>query len=342
MSDHSRAQIKGSERGLFLAEEIRQLMRVEFERAQRYRYPVVLLAISVDRLAQLADLYGAEVKAELLDSLVHRLKSASRSSDFLASTWDDKVLVVVPHSESEGVASLAKRVLQEARNLQIECDGRQMRVTVSVGGAHNHRHEDVDFETMLEVADAGNDVAQRAGGDRYVHTELYDFFQQRHGRDAERRAPVEVAQPVAAPSAEKLDVSGIGDLIGDKIRDMFGLSVADSEMVARIEAQVTAQLLSDMRKRNLTEGRSSDDEALRKIGLLERRISKLTGQLVNTEEQLQNVLHMKSVDPGIASIYNSVQGLSSESAQAELKRELMSKIFEANLKLREQQGSSEH
>lgn len=344
MSDQSSAQIKGSDQGLFSPEEIRRLMRIEFERAQRYRFPVVLLAITVDRIAQLADLYGAEVKAEIQEALVFRLRAASRSSDFLASTWDDLVLVVVPHAEADGVAALARRVLKEARNLQLECDGRQMRVTVSVGGAHNHRHEDVGFETMLEVACAGNDVALRAGGDRYVHTELYDFFQKKRERDAAARPGVERRAAPPAPAVVSVDTTGlkaagIGDLIGDKIRELFGLSVADAGMVARIERQITAQLLAELRERTGVRPADDDEEASRRIELLERRIAKLTGQLGMTEEQLQNVLRMKNIDPGMASIYSSVQGLSPDEARTELKRELMSKIFQANVELRQQRGT---
>ena len=334
MSETQSSQIKGSDRDLFAPEETRALMRVEFERAQRYRYPVVLLSITVDRLAQLADLYGAEIKAEILDALVARLRASSRSSDFLACTWDDVVLVVVPHSGPEGTAALAKRVLKEARNLRLDCDGRSMRVTVSVGGAHNHRHEDVAFETMLEVGMAGNEVAQRGGGDRYVHTELYDFFQKKRERESGVR-PATAAAFAPLP----VDVSGIGDLIGDKIRELFGLSSADASLVARIERQVTAQLLAELRALHAGQSRP-DEEAQLKIELLERRIAKLTGQLGMTEEQLQNVLRMRNIDPGIASIYDSVQGVSSDEAQAQLKRELMKKIFQANVDLREQIGGS--
>jgi GGDEF domain-containing protein len=295
---------------------------------------VVLLAITVDRLSQLADLYGVEVKGEILDALVFRLRAASRSSDFLACTWDDVVLVVVPHAEPQGTAALAKRVLQSARSLSLDCDGRVMRVTVSVGGAHNHRHEDVAFETMLEVAMAGNEVAQRAGGDRYVHSELYEFFQRKRERETAGR-PAAPAEAAPAP----VDIAGIGDLIGDKIRELFGLSDADASLVARIERQVTAQLLIELRARQAGPARP-DEDAQRKIELLERRIAKLTGQLGLTEEQLQNVLRMKSLDPGIASIYGSVQGISADEAQAQLKRELMGKIFKANVELREKLGGS--
>ena len=44
---------------------------------------------------------------------------------------------------------------------------------------------------------------------------------------------------------------------------------------------------------------------------------------------------MKSFDPGVASIYRDVQGISPEDEAKALKKELMQKIFEANLELKD-------
>lgn len=331
MANHPTAQnFKGSAQGLFSSREIQRLMRTEFERAQRYRYPVVLLLITIDRLPQLQDLYGFEVKEDILDGLNHRLKVATRSSDFLACTMDDRLLVLVPHTPPEGVASMARRILSEARNLGLECDGRPMRVSVSIGGAHNERRENVVFEVMLEVAEGGNEVAQKGGGDRYVHSELYDFFA---AKQARAPAPLP-AEPAAAPP---VDLTEISALIGDKIREMFGLSGEDTGLVTHIEREVTAQLLRELKNRQdleTTQVDKEDPEYARKIEILERRISKLTDQLGTTENQLKSVLRGKNIDPGIASIYDTVQGLEDDDAGVELKRELMSKIFEANMDLR--------
>ena len=177
-------------------------------------------------------------------------------------------------------------------------------------------------------------MAQRAGGDRYVHSELYDFFQKRRERDGVSRPP----EALPGPGGTALDAAGIGDLIGGKIKELFGLGAADTNLIARIEREVTTQLLGELRERRARSGSDPQAEAeyLRKIELLERRIGKLTEQLGMTEGQLKSVLAAKQVDPGLASVYETVQGLSADEAQAELKKELMAKIFEANVELRRQ------
>jgi hypothetical protein len=81
-------------------------------------------------------------------------------------------------------------------------------------------------------------------------------------------------------------------------------------------------------------------EQSERIEILERRIAKLSESLGMTESELQKVLAQRSVDGGVASVYKNVQGLSASAAQAELKKTLMSKIFEANVELRRQIDAS--
>jgi ferritin-like metal-binding protein YciE len=72
----------------------------------------------------------------------------------------------------------------------------------------------------------------------------------------------------------------------------------------------------------------------------ERRVAKLVKSLEQTEQVLARVAASKGVDPGIGSIYSSVQGLSAVDSAAELKKELLMHIFEANLALREARASA--
>jgi hypothetical protein len=48
---------------------------------------------------------------------------------------------------------------------------------------------------------------------------------------------------------------------------------------------------------------------------------------------------MKSIDPGVASLYRTVQGLSYEDQMFEMKKAMMSSIFEANVALQKGESS---
>lgn len=67
---------------------------------------------------------------------------------------------------------------------------------------------------------------------------------------------------------------------------------------------------------------------------LERRIAKLSRALDSRDEELRRLSLRRQVDGGLASVYDEVQGLDSQDALFEKKRELMGAIFEANLEIR--------
>lgn len=78
----------------------------------------------------------------------------------------------------------------------------------------------------------------------------------------------------------------------------------------------------------------SEDSHRREVETLERRIVKLTLQLARTESELLRLAALKDVDPGISSVYRSVQGVSPEEEALAAKHSLLQQIFQANLELR--------
>jgi hypothetical protein len=58
-----------------------------------------------------------------------------------------------------------------------------------------------------------------------------------------------------------------------------------------------------------------------------------------TEEELRRIAKMKNIDLGLHSIYRTNQGIADDDGQAELKREMMSAIFEANVKVKKRIAS---
>jgi prefoldin subunit 5 len=94
----------------------------------------------------------------------------------------------------------------------------------------------------------------------------------------------------------------------------------------------------------VTGERQAADEARRalkdrEVDNLQRRIKKLNDSLAQTEQRLQQVAAMKSVDGGISSVYREVQGVDLGDQQAGKKKELMAEIFKANLKLQKKPGA---
>ena len=158
-----------ADKSLFSLAQIQHLMRVEFNRAQRYDYAISCLIIAIDRLVHLRDMYGYDSKEEIVDTIIRLLKAETRSSDFLGRMADDRLLAVVPHTDAAGIDVMSTRLLEAARQLEFISEGRQIRVTLSLGGSHDQggaTERTLFFDALLEGADEGLEEAVATGGNR--------------------------------------------------------------------------------------------------------------------------------------------------------------------------------
>jgi prefoldin subunit 5 len=108
-------------------------------------------------------------------------------------------------------------------------------------------------------------------------------------------------------------------------RALKGLSELEKELALMLD-----RLLADEREKLVARERKAHGE---KVEILEKRIEKLNRALRETEQALATVIAAKSIDPGIASIYKTVQGLAFDALHFERKKELLKEVFLENLVL---------
>jgi GGDEF domain-containing protein len=204
-------------------------------------------------------------------------------------------------------------------------------VRLSLGASHNLLAEtSSSFEGLVEKAGRALQTAREANGDRYVmwreaEAEIAGL------RDDIAAQRASFRQEEALLAEEASEVGGLQQAaLVDRIQAIFSRVPRTPEIEA-VEKEIIALAVAE-----LYEGRQKAVEAqmaehARLVDQLERRIAKLTSLLGVTEEELQRVLSMKSIDEGVASIYRTVQGLGAEAAQAEQKKAMMAVIFNENM-----------
>lgn len=101
-----------------------------------------------------------------------------------------------------------------------------------------------------------------------------------------------------------------------------------------LERETSQLVLTELRKSRRRARQARLEEHHREISTLERRITKLAALLGETEDALRQVKLGRSLDPGVSSIYDTVQGLTEVDGMYEKKSGLMKSIFDANLALR--------
>lgn len=111
-----------------------------------------------------------------------------------------------------------------------------------------------------------------------------------------------------------------------------GMTGADAPDFASRVAAVARSLIDAERKRALD---AAENEQKQKVENLERRLAKLQRTLTETEGVVERLKAAKEGDPGIESIYKSVQGLDPKDQRANQKRGLLDQVFQLNLELRD-------
>lgn len=336
MSNTATLSFSASGNALFSREEVRALMQVEFERAQRYSYSVACLLIQVDRLAEIRTIHGEESKEEVVMSVVDLVKKATREGDLLGYIVDDRLVALVPHTEPKAGKAIAERLLASARELVFKLDDRTLRVTLSIGLSHNQDPGARNFATLERVAEEGVSVADGSGGDRVVQTELYQLYE-REEKPASSKDVLDLLgraeamgyrQRLEGLVSEGADLAAAANVVADEVIDR---AVADARAQWERELAETNQEI----QRKVAGAAEVEDAAafLREIDQLNRRIAKLMGSLEATEQEVATLRALKGVEDGVESIYRDVQGLDGADARTEVKKELMGAIFQANMDL---------
>ena len=155
-------------RGLFSVAQIHHLLRVEFHRSQRHKYPLACLVLAIDRLESMRDRHGYEAKERVLDAVVSLLYESTRASDYLGRTADDRLLAVVPHTDAAGAQVLAKRLGERARSAKLERLPEAFPITLSIGIAATTGEAEGFHDELLAAAEAALGESVAAGGDRFL------------------------------------------------------------------------------------------------------------------------------------------------------------------------------
>lgn len=150
--------------------------------------------------------------------------------------------------------------------------------------------------------------------------------------DAGRRALEQHMRSAAASEAERY--AGENAAIQKQIEALFASFVqSGAKDLGGLRDAIftsTVALVDKERKESLVAREAARD---REVELLERRVEKLKVALTENEKLMAHAATLLPGDPGIASIYKSVQGLSVNDSSFARKKDMMSGIFQANLAL---------
>lgn len=151
-----------------------QMLKLEWSRATRMQHPLSLFLIDVDYFKNLNDKqghpYGDQCLVEIASALQHVL---GRGGDLVARYGGEEFAVILPTTGSSGAASVAVRMQEAVRSLNIPNETSiGFFVTVSIGMAVYEFPQTGTPAALLDAADRALYIAKQNGRNRIEHSSM--------------------------------------------------------------------------------------------------------------------------------------------------------------------------
>ncbi|WP_044889530.1 diguanylate cyclase [Myxococcus hansupus] len=151
-------------------EFLKRLMLMEVKRSRRYRYPIAVLLVDIDRFAEKAASLAPAARKLALAEAMGLLVSGVRDIDVAVPFADSRFVVFLPHTPRSGALVVGQRLRELIKSLQA-FEGASASVGVAVSEPPPGRGPvagalaQVSFGSLLKEAGEALRRAQAAGGD---------------------------------------------------------------------------------------------------------------------------------------------------------------------------------
>ncbi len=141
--------------GVYNQMGFKEFMEREFLKARRYKKPLSLIMIDVDRFKTINDSFGHLAGDYVLRELANCLKNNLRQTDILARYGGDEFAIILPETEMQMAEMLIRRALSSIRDHNFEWKSEKIKVEVSCGIATADELGSEDgTEDLIEMADS--------------------------------------------------------------------------------------------------------------------------------------------------------------------------------------------
>jgi diguanylate cyclase (GGDEF)-like protein len=149
--------------------ELKKMMAEIDKQAQAENIPFSVLMIDLDHFKIVNDTYGHRAGDEVLRQFAEIIKHCIRGEDTAYRYGGDEFIVILKGASEEQAAEAAERIRNTIEETIIPLkDGRELKVTASIGFAEMNREARETIGDTIERADAALYEAKRGGRSRAV------------------------------------------------------------------------------------------------------------------------------------------------------------------------------
>ena len=141
-------------------------MASEFAFAARHRTALCVLLVDIDHFKRVNDGFGHPAGDAVLRAIAGELREGCRTEDVVARYGGEEFAVIARSIDVPGTRLFAERVRLMVENAHIQWENANLRVTASVGLAHNQAGSFGKAEALVAAADVALYAAKHAGRNR--------------------------------------------------------------------------------------------------------------------------------------------------------------------------------
>jgi diguanylate cyclase (GGDEF)-like protein len=147
-------------------------MRLEWEHARRNKTTLSVFFIDIDKFKDYNDTYGhlqGDIVLRIVGETVTR--SLNRSTDFVARWGGEEFVVLLPTTDWSGAMKTAEFIRKNVEDTVIPCEGKDTRITVSIGINSITPVPGCTINDFLNSADQALYMAKKSGRNRVCKTD---------------------------------------------------------------------------------------------------------------------------------------------------------------------------
>lgn len=154
--------------GVFNRRRFQDVLRREWATARRYKHPLTVALVDIDRFKAVNDAHGHAAGDEVLQKVADVLSHSVREVDVCARTGGDEFALLLPHTPADKAMVVADRVHARLASIVVGLTGEAKNVTLSIGIASTEDGSLKDPDELVEAADRALFEAKKHGRNRTV------------------------------------------------------------------------------------------------------------------------------------------------------------------------------
>lgn len=134
----------------------------EMSQAKRYNTDLSLLFLDLDDFKYFNDTYGHQAGDRALKMVADVIMKAKRTGDIATRYGGEEMVVIMPQTGNIEALVLGERIRERLENIEMECGGKSVNITVS-GGVASYPANAEDATSLVKLADSALYRAKGSG-----------------------------------------------------------------------------------------------------------------------------------------------------------------------------------